>query len=162
VLESLNYYKFILAALNLIILYVVLRKVLFKPVTEFMEKRTRSIQESLDHAAAENADALALKQSYEEQLKTAESRGEMIVHEAVQKASREYDQIIENARKEAEAILEAARVRAEREKEQTLRDIRSQVAGLALAAASKVLEANMDTERNRALVDRFIDEAGAA
>ena len=43
-----------------------------------------------------------------------------------------------------------------------LKDIRGQVAGLALAAASKVIEANMDNEANRALVDRFIDEAGAA
>lgn len=146
----------------MIILYVVLRKILFKPVTEFMEKRTRSIQASLDHAAAEKADALALKQAYEDQLKTAEAHGEQIVHEAVQKATREYDQIIDDARREAEAILENARIRAEREQEQTLRDIKSQVAGLALAAASKVLEANMDTDRNRALVDRFIDEAGAA
>jgi F-type H+-transporting ATPase subunit b len=43
-----------------------------------------------------------------------------------------------------------------------LKEIRNQIAGLALAAASKVLEANMNTESNKAIVDKFIDEEGAA
>jgi F-type H+-transporting ATPase subunit b len=43
-----------------------------------------------------------------------------------------------------------------------LKELRSQVAGLALAAASRVIEANMNTESNKNLVDKFIDEAGAA
>jgi F-type H+-transporting ATPase subunit b len=43
-----------------------------------------------------------------------------------------------------------------------IKGVRSEVASLAFAAASKVLEANMDTESNRLLVDKFIDEAGAA
>jgi F-type H+-transporting ATPase subunit b len=42
------------------------------------------------------------------------------------------------------------------------KNVRSEVASLALAAASKVIEANMDTESNRVLVNKFIDEAGVA
>lgn len=161
-LESLHYYKFIEAALTMIILYVVLRKVLFKPVTKFMDNRSKAIQNDIDDANAAKKDAYQLKAAYDEQLRAAMVEGERIVKEAVLKANAEQDRIIEEARGEAEALLENARSKAEQEHDQMLRDIRSQVAGLALAAASKVLEANMDTERNNALVDRFIDEAGVA
>ena len=161
-LESLNAYKFIFAALNLLILYIVLRKILFKPVTKFMEDRTNSIKEAIDNAEKNKADALELKQKYEDQLKAAREEADSILSDARARASREYDAIIASAKKDAEAVLDRAREEIDRERNQMLRDIRGQVAGLALAAASKVIEANMDNERNRALVDKFIDEAGAA
>ena len=161
-LESLNEMKFILVALNLIILYIVLRKLLFKPVTEFMEKRTNSIKNSLEDAAKQKAEAAEMKRSYEEQLKGAKAEGERIVSEAVLKAGREHDKLVVEARKEAESILARAREEIEHERVQMIKDVRGQVAGLALAAASKVIEANMDNESNRVLVDKFIDEAGAA
>lgn len=161
-LESLNAFKVILVALNLIILYVVLRKVLFKPVTQFMENRTNSIRDSIDNAEKMKSEAEDLKRSYQEQLRNAKAEGEKLIDEARAKADKEHDRLVAEARSEAENILERAREEIERERTQMLKEIRGQVAGLALAAASKVVEANMDTESNRTLVDRFIDEAGAA
>jgi len=55
-----------------------------------------------------------------------------------------------------------AKEEIEREKNEALKEIRNEVVSLALEAASKVLEANMDTEENRKLVNRFIDEQGVA
>jgi F-type H+-transporting ATPase subunit b len=162
VLESLNSFKFILAALNLVILFVILRKVLFKPITEFMENRTKAIADSIESAEAQKTEAAQLKRQYEEQLKSAKTQGEKILENAVSAAEQERERIVTGAKQEAESLLTAAREEIEREHEQMLKDIRSQVAGIALAAASKVLEANMDTESNRQLVEKFIDEAGAA
>ena len=159
---DLNQYKFILVALTLVLFYVVLRRVLFKPVTEFMENRTKSIKDSIENAEKAKSEAGELKAKYEEQLKSARSEGERLVEEARARAGREHDRLVTEAKSEAEKILAQAREEIERERKEMLRDIRGQVAGLALAAASKVIEANMDTESNRALVDRFIDEAGAA
>lgn len=161
-LESLNAYKVIMVALNLIILYVVLRKLLFKRVTQFMEDRTRSIKDSLDNAEKVNAEAGELKLKYENQLNTAKDKGQKMIEEARIKAEKESDSIIAAAKQEYDNIISKAMGEIARERDQMLKDIRNQVAGLALAAASKVIEANMDTESNRALVDRFIDEAGAA
>jgi F-type H+-transporting ATPase subunit b len=151
-----------MAALNLIILYVVLRKILFKPVNEFMEKRTQSIRNSIDDAEAMKKEAYALKQEYEEQLRAAKSDVARMMNEAAARAEKEQARLIEEARKDAEALVERAREKMSYEREQMLKEVRNQVASLALAAASKIVEENMDTERNRALVDRFIDEAGVA
>lgn len=161
-LESLNGFKFIISALNLIILYIVLRKVLFKPVTEFMDKRTKSIEDSIENAEEQKAEAAEMKRRYEEQLKSAKTEAQKILDNAVLSAEREHERMVAEAKQEAESLLAAAREEIGREREQVLMDIRNQVAGIALAAASKVLQANLDTESNRQLVEEFIDEAGAA
>ncbi|RCX14320.1 ATP synthase F0 subcomplex B subunit [Anaerobacterium chartisolvens] len=159
---SFEKFDFIFVAINLVILYFFMRKLLFKPVTEFMEKRSKGIQDSLDSAEKDKAVAAELKKKYEEQLNTAKAEADKILEEARARASRECDSIISEARKNSELIISKARDEIEREREQSMKDIKSQVAGLALAAASKVIEANMDTEGNRALVDKFIDRVGAA
>lgn len=161
-LESLNAFKIIMVALNLTILYVVLRKILFKPVTQYMENRTKSIRDSIDNAEKAKSEADDLRRRYEEQLRNARAEGERLMDEARVRADKEHDRLVAEAESEAENILDRAREETERERIQMIREIRGQVAGLALSAASKVIEANMDTESNRTLVDKFIDEAGVA
>jgi F-type H+-transporting ATPase subunit b len=160
----LNFYvpTFVLVAINLLILYAIMKRILFKPVTQFMENRTRTIRDSLDQADRAKAEAADMRGQLEEQLKTARDEAARIVEDARARGSREYAAILASAKVDAETLLTRTREEMERERDTMLRDIRGQVAGLALAAASKVIEANMDTESNRNLVNKFIDEAGAA
>lgn len=157
-----NAIKFLLVALNLLILYFVLRKILFKRVTEFMENRTNEIRNSIESAEKSKVEAAQLKKSYEDRIREAKDEAEKIITEARIKAEKEYDGIVASAKKDAEDIILKAREETERERQQMLKGIRDHVAGLALSAASKVVEANLDTEGNRKLVEKFIDEAGAA
>jgi F-type H+-transporting ATPase subunit b len=161
-LESLNSFKFVIAALNMIVLFLVLRKILFKPVTEFMEKRTKAIEDSIADAEKNKTKAAEMKNAYEAQLKAAKAESEKIIDAAVEKATREQERIVAEAQRQSEELLAKVREELELERKQMLRDVRSEVANLAFAAASKVMEANMDNESNRKLVSRFIDEAGAA
>lgn len=149
-------------AVNLLALYLVMKKFLFHRVTAFMENRTRSIRESIENAEKDKAEAMALKKNMESQLGGAHQAADGILNEARARAEREYESILATARKDAEALLVKAREEIDREREQALKDVKDQVASLALAAASKVMEANMDTESNRVLVEKFLDEAGAA
>lgn len=161
-LESLNAIKPLFAILNLLLLYIVLKKVLFKPVTDFMENRTQSIKNSIDDAEKQKAEAMEMKRSYEEQIAHAKEDAEKIIRDGRAKAETEHDQIVAQAHSEAEALVSRAKEEIEGERRQMISELRAQVAGLALAAASRVIEANLDTDKNRELVDKFIDEAGAA
>jgi F-type H+-transporting ATPase subunit b len=152
----------IATVINLLILYFILRKVLFKRVTQFMENRTNSIKEAMDNAEKSNAEAASLKLQYEEQLRSAKEEADRILNDARIRAGKEYEALIGNAKKDAESILVKAREEIEREREQMIKDIRGQVAGLAIIVASKVMEANMDNEKNKALAEKFINEAGVA
>lgn len=160
-LESLNGFKFIMAFLNLIILYFVLRKVLFKPIMEFMDNRTKSIENSIADAERQKAESIEMKNAYETQLKTAKAESKKIIDTAVAKAEARQENIMAETQCRAEELLAGTREEIRLEREQMLKGVRSEVASLALAAASKVLEANMNTESNRILIDKFIDEAGA-
>ena len=161
-LESLNGFKFLMAFINLIVLYVVLRKVLFQPVMNFMNNRTKSIEDSIADAEKQKSEAIEMKASYEEQLKTAKVESKRIIDAAVTKAETQQANILAEAQLQAEELLTKTRKEIELEREQMLKDVRNELAGLAFAAASKILEANMDTESNRQIVDKFLDEAGAA
>jgi F-type H+-transporting ATPase subunit b len=153
---------FVWVAVNLLILYLFLRRILFKPVTAMLENRKKTISDAFANADKAKAEAAELKSKYEEQIKHAKEEGEKIVEAAKAKASKEYDEVVAASKRDSEAMLVKAQAEIEREKANMLKDVRSQIAGLALLAASKVIEENMDTERNKALVNKFIDEAGAA
>lgn len=154
--------KSVMVAINLLILYMIYKRFVFKPVTEFMENRTRSIRESIEEAERNKLEAAGLKKTYEDHISEIEEEAQRVLGEARADAYKEVNSIIEAAKLEAESIKAAARKEMEQERVQMLKEIRSEVAELALAAASKVIEANMDTPVNRVIVDRFINEAGAA
>jgi F-type H+-transporting ATPase subunit b len=155
-------FTFAFGALNLIVLYIVLRKLLFKRVTAFMSNRTNSIKMAIESAEIDRASAADLKHIYEDSIRGAKIEADRIIDESKLKSYREYDAIVNEARQDSANILTKAREEIEYEKIEMLKDVKNQVATLALAVASKVIEANMDTESNKALVEKFIDEAGAA
>jgi F-type H+-transporting ATPase subunit b len=159
---EINIPTFIFAAVNLLVLYLVMKKLLFKPVTEFMERRKKSISDSLERAAKEMAEAEAMKKEYDELLKSARKEAERIISSATAKAETEYDSIIKKAGVEADKIIASAKEEIEIERKKSLAGIRNEVAGLALVAASKVIEKNLDTESNRELVDKILNEEGVA
>lgn len=157
-----NIPTFIFALINLGILYFALKKLLFKPVTEFMENRTKSIENSIQTAEQKNADADKLKKEYEEQLLSAREQANSIVKEAREKAAREYESSLAQAKTDSQDLINRAKADIENERQQMIKEIRNEVVSLALAAASKVIEANMDNDKNKTLVEKFIDEEGAA
>ena len=155
-------YTFIFVAINLIVLYFFMKKFLFKPVTNFMENRRNTIEQALNAAEQAKAQEAETRKKYEEQIKNIKAESEKLLDEARMKAERQHEEIIANAKKEALAIVQKGHEDVERERAEMLRQIRQQIAVLAISAATKVVQANMDTETNKVMVDKFIDEAGAA
>jgi F-type H+-transporting ATPase subunit b len=157
--QSINITRLVTVALNLFILYLFMRRFLFKPVTAYMENRSNAIRQSIESADQLKAEAEALKRQYEERLQTANTEANRITGEAGERASLEYEQILAAARTDAESILAKAREAIDRERSGMINEIKNQVVSLALAAASKVIQANMNTESDRVMVNKFIDEA---
>ena len=161
-MPEINIPTFIFVIINLSVLYLILKKFLFKPVTEFMQKRAKSISDDLESAKLSNAKAEELKRNYEHQLKEARRQAEKIISDGENRAGKKYDSIIKEAKQEAQQMILKAKEEIEKERLEMVKDMNNQVASMALAAATKVMEANMDTESNRKLVEKFIDEAGVA
>lgn len=161
-LQSLNLYTCVFALINMLILFFVLKKVLFKPVMNYMDKRKNEVADSLKTSENAKTEALELKEQYEEQMKTARADGQKIIDDMTARANKIYSDTVAKAEAESRQILARAQEDAAREHEKVLKDSKAEISGLAIAAASKVIDANLDTESNRKLVDKFLEETGAA
>ncbi|KNF09718.1 ATP synthase subunit b, sodium ion specific [Gottschalkia purinilytica] len=143
-----------------LVLFLVLRHFLFDPVKKHLEARGENIQKDLDEAKAEREQAISLKKEYELNIENAKSEGRDIVEAAKKRGDQLRDEIILEARKEAENMAAKAKNDIQREKEKALDDLKSEVATIAMLAASKVVEKNLDNNAHKDMINKFIDEVG--
>jgi len=152
--------KFFLVFVSLLLLYFALKKILFVPVTEFIEKRQNSIKESIENAQNKNVEAEALINQYKEKLHSADDEVSEIINRARVKANIDYSEIIKNAHAEAEKIRENALENIKHEKELMILEAKNYIAELSIKAAGKLISINLDSEKNKQLVNNFINEEG--
>lgn len=150
----------IMQVINTIILFLALRHFLFKPVTEFMQKRQEGIKKSLDDAAQKNLDAEGLISTYKGKIASASDEADEIMRERIQKAERKATDILKKAAEDANKIKDKALVEIEREKEKAVVELREEISTLAILAASKVIEKDLDDSSHKELINKFIDEVG--
>ncbi len=153
---------FFITIVNITFLYFVLRRVLFKPVTKFMEDRSAGIQNDLDVAKRTTARAEALQAEFEAKMKNVTEEGHKIIQTARDEAAREYDAIIVKAKADAEKIVLASKKSLDDERRYAERLLREETADISIQAASRILGTNLDSEKNRALVAKFLETVGVA
>ncbi|MFR5133851.1 MAG: F0F1 ATP synthase subunit B [Acutalibacter sp.] len=145
---------------NILVLFLLLKHFLFKPITEMMESRTAEIENNLKDAEDQKQKASELTAQYEEKLQGAHAEAAQIVSEARQRGQREYDAILKTAGQDTQKEQERARADMEREREEMLRGVQENVTELVLLTASKLSQKELDEESDRKLVDSFLSEAG--
>ena len=145
--------------INIVLLCVLLRIFLWKPVLGIIEKRRQVIQDDLEQAARTREEAQAVKAEYEASLTGARKESAALVDQARTRAGEQYDAIVAQANADAKAIREKAREAARTEKEQLLAQARDEVADLAILAATKLMGA-VDEETDRRILDDWLSEMG--
>lgn len=144
--------------INIILLFLLLRIFLFKPINKVMDERNQKIQNDIDAAKKAKEEAEELKRQYNDTLKTAKDKAHGIVSEAVECAEDERKAILQKAEDEAQDIFKKTSKTIEIERKRSVQEAQTQIADLAIAAASKILGENVDDEANRKLVDYFLAE----
>ena len=142
--------------INLVVLYLLLRHFLFKPVMGIMDKRRQIIEDGLRNAQDAQNDAMKMKQEYEDALKGAKQESVQIVENARSAAKNEYDRIVAEAGEKAGSIIENAKETVRVERERTMRELQGEIAGLAVASAAKIVGKTADQD----LYDQFLKEVG--
>ena len=159
---DLNIPTFIFSILNLAVVYIILKKFVFVPVTKFLDKRKSIIADAFNEASLRENAADEKIREYEQLLKQAEERSKEMYAKAMEKARSEHVRIIDDAKAEAEKIKKDGYREIEKEKEMLTRDIKAQVTRLAILIATKLISENMNTERNRVLVRKYLTEEDVA
>jgi len=144
--------------LNILILYFILKKILFKPVSKYMLSRTTKIEEALALAAEAKEMASKMEDEHKERMKEIKEEGNALIASYEKKAQKEYENIIAKAKEDSSKITENTRQELEIEKEQLIAGLKDEIADLVLEASKKVIEENLDTKSNRKLIDKFIND----
>lgn len=155
---DIDHWNFIWAAVNFILLFVLLKIFLFKPVNKIMDERTRTIQDDLDAAKKSKEEAEALKKEYEDSISDAKQKAQEIIMKAHEDAESEKTAILKKSQEEADQLISDANKSIENERKRVLAQAQTQIADLAIEAASKIIGENLDDEKNRRLVDKFLSD----
>ena len=145
---------------NLLVLYVLLKKFLWAPVTAIIESRQKEIEDGLAGAAAKDQASQAKLEEYDLRLAQAGQEAAQLVAQARDRGQREYEAILAKARDDAGRVSDEARQRVRQEREEMLQGAREEVAALALLCAAKVAGKELDRDADRALVEDFLAGTG--
>jgi len=147
-------------AVAILLLFYFLGRLVFNPVREILIKRKEDIEASFDKIERGKTEVNALKDDYENRIKNIKAEADKILSHAHTKAIAREDEIVKEAHEEANRIMQRAHVEIEREHEQMKDDIRKEIIEVATLMASKFIEASLDEEQQRVLINEALSEMG--
>lgn len=144
--------------LTFVIVVLILRAMAWKPLLGALHAREEKIRSSLQHAEEAQREAERLLEANRRQLAAAEEQSQRIIREGRTLGERLKVEIMEKANTSSRQMIEQAKEEIMREKEAALVQLRGEVADLAIRAAGKILDANLDTAKQHQLVDAAIKD----
>lgn len=149
-------------AVNFGLLALILSLALFKPMMAKLRERAARIQEGLDDAAQAELALGNAETRANEELDRARREAREIVEQATHRGEQQRQEILAAARQEAHELMDRAAHQAERDEINLRASLRNEMIDLALAAASRLVERDLDDDKHRQLIDQFIDHAELA
>ena len=156
-LVSVNPGLIIWTIVTFLILVAILGRFGWGPIIGALEGREKSIRDALDAAESARVEAHELREQYDGLIAKAESESREIIQVGRETSERLKREAEVASEEETRRMLERARREIQSARDAALRDIRDTVADLAVEAAGKIVRENLDTKRNRTLVDEMID-----
>lgn len=144
-----------------ILLMFVLSRYAFGPLTRAVEARERSLQEAIDAAKRDRDAAAKLLQEHQASIEAARGDAQKLIVDGRAMAEKMRADLLAQTRKEQQDMLERARQEIESERDKAMALLRREAVDLALAGASKVIEENLESAKNRQIVERYLASLGS-
>ena len=157
---SVNLWDILASLLNLLLLFLIVKKFLYKPVKNMLEARQNTIDGDYEEARKAKEDALTDKAAYEEKLKTAKDDADRVIKSAVEIASQRENEILENAKQKADVIVRQAEADATLEKKKAEESIRREIVEVSSALTEKMLGREVNMDDHKQFIDSFIESIG--
>ena len=148
--------------LNLLLLMVLFKKYLFKPVMEILEKRQAEIEGHYQEAQQAETDAKAMKADYESKMASARQEADRVIKTATESANAMSASIVEDARTQADQLKRRAQTEIDLERRRAFDEVKGELSGIALDIASQVIEREVNEKDHEAFIDEFIKNVGEA
>jgi len=155
-----NLFTIFATLVNFVILLLFLKHFLFDKVNKIIDDRNSEVADTVHYAENRALEAEKLKESYEKQIASLENKGREFVREAKLKADAQAKDILQEAENKTAMLLKQTEDEIERLKKKSLQEMKQEIGALAIFAAEKILEKELDHQEHQAVIGKIIDEAG--
>ncbi len=156
---GINLPQLIAQILNFIVLLVILRLVLYKPILGMLEERKQKIAEGLNAAEIARAEAASAQANIQEQLSTARQQGQEIVANAQNIATRIQEESRDQSARDREQALQRAQAEIGIERDRAIAQLRGEFADLTVGAAEKVINQSLDRQSHQRIIDEALAQS---
>lgn len=139
---------------DLLILFVLMKKFLFGPITQMLDDRAQQVSDTLDQADKR----LAQQTAHAAQLASAKQEAAQIIEDARARGQQEYDRLVAEAQTAVQRLDEQAARRRDSERTQMLREAKKEIAALVLLTTAKVSRQKLNSDTDRDMIDDFLRE----
>ena len=157
---SVNLWQILISLLNLLILFLLFKKYLFKPVNNMLAKRQSEIDARYNEADEAKRLAEEDKSLWNEKIGTVKAETDEMIKKAQESAKHQGDTIVAKAKEQADGIIRQAQTQAELEMQKAQEGIKKEIVEVSTALANKLLEREINAEDHRDLIDSFIEKIG--
>jgi len=152
-----NWLSFVIQFSSFIILLLVVFFLAYKPVKRMLKKRQDYIQEEIEQAQKNHADAVKETQEAKKLLSDSKAEASLIIENATKKGQEKYEAMMVEAKEEVKEMKLAAQEDIEQAKVDALNDIRNEMVNVALTASKEILKREVDEKDNTRLAEDFIN-----
>lgn len=146
---------------NIIVLFVILYAVAYKPLMKMLDERSGRIKESMEQAQALQDKTAGAEKEIKKQLEAASREGQERIARAAKSGEDLRLKAKEDAKREADTLIMRARADIGRERDEAISELRKEFADLTILAAEKVIDRSMDKKAHRELIDKVLEESSA-
>lgn len=157
---SINLWQMLVSLANLVILFLIIKKFLYKRVKKMLEARQTTIDNRYNEAQKAKDEALSTKELYEEKLSDAKAEADGIISDAVTTAKARENEIIVKAKGEAELIVTQAKEDARLEVKKAEEGIKQEIVEVSTLLTEKMLEREINKADHKQIIDSFIEGIG--
>jgi len=152
-------WKLLLAQIvNFLVLLFLLRKFLYKPLIDLMNKRREKIVDGLEKAKKGEEELEKIQELKEKELAKIQKEADVLISRAKEIGDKKQQEILKEAEEKTKKIVEEARGRIEIEKEKMLKEVRQDIANLVVDVTEKILKEKMDSQREKQMIDEVIGQ----
>lgn len=155
-------WQFIATICNLFIQVYLIKRFLFKPINEMLEKRRAMADAEIQDAIKAKDEAIAIKSEYEQNMLEAKNKANEIMQTAQKTAAAQSEQMLQEASAQAAAMKAKAESDIAQEKRKAVNEIKDEIGGMAVEIAGKVIEREISEKDHTKLIDEFISNVGEA
>lgn len=137
-------------------LMFILTKIAYKPLLTAVKKREQALEDAIEGAKRDREEAQKAMEEQRRLIGEARTEAQGYVAQGRATAEKVRQQMLDDARHQQQEMMERAKRDIETEKERAIADLRREAVDIAIAAAEKVIERNLDDDANRKIVEKFL------